>query len=98
MFVLHCMFCGSHNAGLTHGNYLVLLQCILGEYEWESYSDVLEDVKGLGRGLALTGMSPSMFILIFAETRADWMIAAQACFRQNFAGDNYMMNAELMTS
>ncbi|KAF6040391.1 ACSL3 [Bugula neritina] len=63
----------------------VFKKCILGEYEWKTYAEVMEEVKGLGRGLSLSGMSPSMSILIFAETRADWMIAAQACFRQNFA-------------
>ena len=47
----------------------------------------MANVKGLGRGLAKTGMAPSNYILIFAETRADWMVAAQACFRQNYAGE-----------
>ena len=40
----------------------------------------------MGRGLAASGMSPAKNILIFAETRADWIIAALACFRQNYTG------------
>lgn len=59
----------------------------MGEYEWKTYGEVLQEVKEFGRGLTETGMSPTKLILIFAETRADWMIAAQACFRQNFTGE-----------
>ena len=63
-----------------------LIQNILGDYEWKTYNQVFEEVKSLGRGLSATGLSPSQSVLIFAETRADWMVAAQACFRQNFPG------------
>lgn len=63
-----------------------VLQSILGDYEWKTYGEVFDEVKYLGRGLAAAGMTPSKHVLIFAETRADWMIAAQACFRQNFQG------------
>ncbi|XP_067949293.1 long-chain-fatty-acid--CoA ligase 4-like [Watersipora subatra] len=62
----------------------VFKKSILGEYDWTSYNEVMQDVKNFGRGLALSGLSPTMYVLIFAETRADWIIAAQACFRQNF--------------
>mgnify|MGYP001799874956 FL=1 len=35
-------------------------------------------------GLLLSGLKIRENITIFAETRAEWMIAAQACFRENF--------------
>lgn len=60
------------------------LQVVLGEYRWLSYQDVYKAACQLGSGLAALGQHPKHNIAIFCETRAEWIIAAQACFMYNF--------------
>lgn len=62
----------------------LLLQLVLGEYHWLSYQEVLTAAAQLGGGLASLGQHPKSNIAIFCETRAEWIIAAQACFMYNF--------------
>lgn len=59
-------------------------QLILGEYQWLSYNQVDSVICQFGRGLAALGQQPKSTIAIFCETRAEWMITAQTCFRHNF--------------
>ncbi len=71
-----------------HHSFLFLaclpLQVVLGEYRWLSYRDVHTAASQLGSGLASLGQRPKDNIAIFCETRAEWIIAAQACFMYNF--------------
>ncbi|XP_028271779.1 long-chain-fatty-acid--CoA ligase 4 [Parambassis ranga] len=62
----------------------VFKKLILGEYKWLSYNEVDLIVSHFGSGLAALGQQPKCTIAIFCETRAEWMITAQACFRRNF--------------
>ncbi|KAM4554944.1 long-chain-fatty-acid--CoA ligase 4 isoform 1-T2 [Odontesthes bonariensis] len=62
----------------------VFKKLILGEYRWLSYDELDSIVDEFGSGLAALGQQPKSTIAIFCETRAEWMIAAQACFRCNF--------------
>uniref|UniRef100_A0A1A8BPU7 long-chain-fatty-acid--CoA ligase n=1 Tax=Nothobranchius kadleci TaxID=1051664 RepID=A0A1A8BPU7_NOTKA len=62
----------------------VFKKLIMGEYKWLSYDEVDSIVSEFGSGLAALGQQPKSTIAIFCETRAEWMITAQACFRQNF--------------
>lgn len=48
-----------------------------------TYREVMEKVMFFGKGLLLTGLKIRENVLIFAETRPEWMIVAQACFREN---------------
>uniref|UniRef100_A0A8C4H369 long-chain-fatty-acid--CoA ligase n=1 Tax=Dicentrarchus labrax TaxID=13489 RepID=A0A8C4H369_DICLA len=57
---------------------------VLGEYRWLSYKEVLTAASQLGSGLASLGQRPKNNIAMFCETRAEWIIAAQACFMYNF--------------
>uniref|UniRef100_A0A8C7Y6S3 long-chain-fatty-acid--CoA ligase n=1 Tax=Oryzias sinensis TaxID=183150 RepID=A0A8C7Y6S3_9TELE len=57
---------------------------ILGEYRWLSYQEAIKAATQLGGGLAQLGQRPKTNIAIFCETRAEWLIAAQACFAYNF--------------
>lgn len=59
-------------------------QLILGDYKWLSYEEVDTLVSQFGSGLAVLGQQPKCTIAIFCETRAEWMITAQTCFRRNF--------------
>uniref|UniRef100_A0A8C2J4C8 long-chain-fatty-acid--CoA ligase n=1 Tax=Cyprinus carpio TaxID=7962 RepID=A0A8C2J4C8_CYPCA len=62
----------------------VFKKVILGEYRWMSYDQVYKEVRAFGSGLVALGQKPLKNIAIFCETRAEWIIAAQACFMYNF--------------
>ncbi|KAM7289255.1 long-chain-fatty-acid--CoA ligase 3 [Ixodes scapularis] len=54
----------------------------LGEYKWKTYADVESQVDQIGRGLAGLGIVPEARVIIFAETREEWILTALACFRR----------------
>lgn len=56
----------------------------MGDYEWRTFSEVQNVSGNFGRGLRELGQEAYKNIVIFAETRAEWMIAAHGCFKQNF--------------
>lgn len=56
----------------------------MGEYKWRSYIDVQITAVNFGRGLRELGQEVLKNVVIFAETRAEWLIAAHGCFSQNF--------------
>ncbi|KAM4566149.1 long-chain-fatty-acid--CoA ligase 3a isoform 1-T1 [Odontesthes bonariensis] len=62
----------------------VFKKVILGEYSWLSYKEVLTAASQLGSGMTSLGQLPKTNIAIICETRAEWMIAALACFTYNF--------------
>lgn len=55
----------------------------MGDYVWRSYNDVDTLAENFGKGLRSLGLKPKDKIGIFAETRAEWLIAAIGCFKQN---------------
>ncbi|KAM7418027.1 hypothetical protein PAMA_017594 [Pampus argenteus] len=62
----------------------VFKKLILGDYRWLCYNELDSIVSQFGSGLAALGQQPKNTIAIFCETRAEWMITAQTCFRHNF--------------
>lgn len=60
------------------------LKLILGTYRWLSYEEVNEKITRLGNGLTALGLTPRSTVVIFCETRAEWMIVALTCFKYNF--------------
>ncbi|XP_052784060.1 long-chain-fatty-acid--CoA ligase 4-like isoform X1 [Mya arenaria] len=62
----------------------VFKKVVMGEYSWITFEQMYTRLTYLGSGLLALGQKPRKNILIFAETRAEWMIAAQACFKYNF--------------
>lgn len=57
----------------------------MGEYKWRTFNEVYGMVANFGRGLRELGLEPRQNVAIFAETRAEWMIAAHGCFSQNIS-------------
>ncbi|CAD6209171.1 GSCOCG00003763001-RA-CDS [Cotesia congregata] len=57
----------------------------MGDYKWKSYKEVERLVTSFGKGLKERGLTQRKNIVIFAETRAEWMIAAHGCFKQNLS-------------
>uniref|UniRef100_A0A0N5AK33 long-chain-fatty-acid--CoA ligase n=1 Tax=Syphacia muris TaxID=451379 RepID=A0A0N5AK33_9BILA len=54
----------------------------MGEYKWQTYADIQRRVGFLAAALRkVAGSNPK--VIIFAETRADWLISALACMRAN---------------
>jgi len=62
----------------------VFKKYVMGDYKWRSFDDVNKEATSFGKGLRVLGHKPKENIVIFAETRAEWMVAAHGCFKQNF--------------
>ncbi|XP_029471437.1 long-chain-fatty-acid--CoA ligase 3 [Rhinatrema bivittatum] len=62
----------------------VFKKVIFGQYNWLSFEEAHARAAKFGSGLAMLGQKPRSNIAVFCETRAEWMIAAQACFMYNF--------------
>lgn len=58
----------------------VFKKAIYGEYQWQTYGEIHSKVKKFAAGLSELGVER---VAIYMETRADWIIAAQACWRHN---------------
>lgn len=56
----------------------------LGDYRWMTYEEVDTMADNFGRGLRVLGQQPRENICLYADTRAEWMVAAQASFKQSF--------------
>lgn len=61
----------------------IFKKLIMGSYEWATYKDIMRRVKSFSYGLNVLGQSHGQNVVLFAETRAEWIIAAMACFRYN---------------
>ena len=49
-----------------------------------SYEEADAIATNVGKGLRVLGQQPNKPLCIFADTRAEWMLSAQACFKQSF--------------
>lgn len=58
----------------------------MGDYKWKSFSEVDQLATAFGKGLRELGNKPRENVVIFAETRAEWMISAHGCFKQSIPG------------
>lgn len=56
---------------------------VLGDFKWLTFADVDQKVDRISKGIMALGVRPRQNVVILAETRLEWMIAAQACFRAN---------------
>ena len=53
----------------------------MGEYRFSSYRETFERIEAIGRGFLSLGVRQGDRILIFSETRAEWLLTAFAAFR-----------------
>lgn len=60
----------------------ILKKFMLGDYKWRSFIETEAEATNFGRGMREIGVEPRERVAIFAETRAEWMIAAQGFFKQ----------------
>jgi len=57
---------------------------LLGEYRWLNYDEVDQMVDNVGRGMRMLGIQASQPVCLFADTRSEWFVTAQASFRHSF--------------
>ncbi|KAL9914432.1 acyl-CoA synthetase long-chain isoform 3-T6 [Glossina fuscipes fuscipes] len=57
----------------------------MGDYKWKNFIEVERMASAFGRGLRECGQQPRRNVVVFAETRAEWMIAAHGCFKQSMS-------------
>jgi len=57
----------------------------LDNYKWINYQQADDITRALAHELISTGVTPSSKVLIFSETRYEWMLAAQAIVRTGAA-------------
>jgi long-chain acyl-CoA synthetase len=55
----------------------------LGSYKWLNFIEAEAQMKFFGKGMREVGVNPRDQVVIFAETRAEWMIAAHGLFKQS---------------
>lgn len=68
----------------TQSNGRVFKKYNMGDYEWRTFTDVEKSAVNFGRGLRELNQVAYKNVVIFAESRAEWLIAAHGCFKQNF--------------
>lgn len=56
---------------------------VLGDYEWITMKEVAENARHFGLGLRSLQIAPRSNVSIFADTRAEWLIAARGCFQHS---------------
>ncbi|GFS73349.1 long-chain-fatty-acid--CoA ligase 4, partial [Nephila pilipes] len=59
----------------------------LGEYRWSTFNEINQRVDDVSKGLLSLGVRSKKPVILLAETRLEWIITAQACFRINVPGN-----------
>src|SRR5262249_47021468 len=59
----------------------VIRKLVLDDYRFFTYNEIDAMVDRTARGLFALGVRPKQNVLIFAETRLEWMVTCQALFR-----------------
>ncbi|KAG5667921.1 hypothetical protein PVAND_015886 [Polypedilum vanderplanki] len=54
----------------------------MGKYNWRTFDEVDNEAQHFGKGMRELGVDPRDKVVIFAETRAEWMIAVHGLFKQ----------------
>lgn len=56
---------------------------MLGQFQWRTFTQTDSEAESFGRGLRELGLKPRENVVVFAETRAEWLISANGCMKQN---------------
>ena len=56
---------------------------VLGKYQWRSFEDFASEASIVSQALRNLGLNPRDKVAILAETRAEWILTAYACFKNN---------------
>lgn len=55
----------------------------MGKFSWRSFEDFASEATIVSQALRNLGLNPKDKVAILAETRAEWMLTAYACFKNN---------------
>lgn len=55
----------------------------MGDYKWRNFIETELQAQYFGRGIREIGIQAGQKVALFAETRAEWMIAAHGLFKQS---------------
>ncbi|XP_053620499.1 long-chain-fatty-acid--CoA ligase 4 isoform X2 [Plodia interpunctella] len=55
----------------------------MGDYVWRSYAEVERTARQFAGGVRELGCAPRRNVVVFAETRAEWMLVAHGLFKQS---------------
>lgn len=53
----------------------------LGDYKWIKYDELFDKINNISNGFLKVGLKSDQNIVLFAETRPEWLITAFSCFR-----------------
>ena len=53
----------------------------MGDYKFTTYRETYNQLEAIGRGLLSIGAKPGDKVIIFSETRAEWLLTAFGAFR-----------------
>ena len=70
-------FCSTHYISSFHRKY------VLGNYTWCTFTEFEQKAFELSQGLVELGLKPKDNVAMIAETRAEWLITAYACYKNN---------------
>jgi long-chain acyl-CoA synthetase len=53
----------------------------MGDYKWMTYAQVFDRINNFSNGLLSIGLKSNQNVVLFAETRPEWIMSAFGCFR-----------------
>ena len=53
-------------------------------YKWLTYQEVDQKSTYVGRGLQILGLKPRDKLVMYCDTKAEWMVTAMGCFKYNY--------------
>ncbi len=59
----------------------VFKKLALGQYKWSTNTKLFERINNFSNGLLSVGLKSDMNVVLFAETRPEWLMTAFSCFR-----------------
>lgn len=60
----------------------VMKRLKMGQYRWRTFDEVELEAQHFGKGMRELGLDPREKVVIFSETRAEWMISAHGLYKQ----------------
>lgn len=64
---------------------------VLGEYEWKDYIEIDHYITAVSNGLSSLGLKKGDHVVIYAETRMEWLVSAIACFKSGLTGRDFLL-------
>merc|ERR1711963_1062666 len=67
----------------VQSNGKVFRKYVLGNYNWCTFTEFEQQAAALSQGMMQLGLKPKDNVAMIAETRAEWLITAYACYKNN---------------